>query len=63
MAKRQTFADKVLKVKSGGGLHCPVCDEIITPTKVRTFVNDGGRMKLVTKTVKVCKCNSAETFG
>jgi len=52
-----------MKVKSGGGLHCPVCDEIITPTKVRTFVNDGGRMKLVTKTVKVCKCNSAETFG
>jgi hypothetical protein len=63
MAKKQTFADKVDKIKSAGAQHCPVCDEIPIATKVRTFVNEGGRMKLVTKPVKVCKCNSSTIYG
>lgn len=63
MAKRQTFADKVQKVKAAGALHCPVCDETPVATKIRTFVNESGRMKLVTKTVKVCKCNSSAVYG
>ena len=63
MAKKQTFADKVEKVKAAGMAHCPVCDEIPAPTKIRTFVNEGGRMKLVTTQMKLCKCNSAQIFG
>jgi len=63
MAKKQTFADKVEKIRSAGAAHCPVCDEVPAPTKVREFVNEGGRMKLVTKTIKVCKCNSPNIFG
>jgi hypothetical protein len=63
MAKKQTFADKIEKVKAAGAAHCPVCDEIPTATKVRTFVNEGGHMKLVTKSVKICKCNSSSYFG
>ena len=63
MAKRQTFADKVQKVKAGGGNHCPVCDEVYQPTKIRSFVSEQGRMKVVTKSVKVCKCNSSIVFG
>jgi hypothetical protein len=63
MAKKQTFADKVDKIKAAGAAHCPVCDEIPSVTKVREFVNEGGVMKTVTKTVKVCKCNSAQIYG
>jgi hypothetical protein len=63
MAKKQTFADKVEKVKAAGAAHCPVCDEIPVPTKVREFVEEGGRMKMVTSTVKVCKCNSPKYYG
>ena len=63
MAKKQTFADKVGKMKGAGAAHCTVCDEIPQVTKVREFVSEGGRMKLVTKTVKICKCNSAKVFG
>ena len=63
MAKKQTFADKTQKVKAAGAAHCPVCDEIPAMTKVRTFVNESGHMKLVTKSVKICKCNTAEYFG
>ena len=63
MAKKQTFADKVDKMKGAGSVHCPVCDEVQLVTKVKEFVQEGGRTKLVTKTVKVCKCNSAQIFG
>lgn len=63
MAKRQTFADKVQKVRAGIGAHCPVCDEVFQPVKVRSFVTERGRMKLVTKSVKVCKCNNSEVYG
>jgi len=63
MAKKQTFADKIDKVKAAGAAHCPVCNEIPTITKIKTFVNEGGRMKLVTKSEKICKCNSAQFLG
>jgi hypothetical protein len=63
MAKKQTFADKVDKVKAAGAMHCPVCNEIPTMTKIKTFVTEGGRTKLVTKSEKVCKCNSSQIFG
>lgn len=63
MAKKQTFADKVEKTKAAGAAHCPVCDEVPQVTKVREFIHEGGRTKLVTKTFKVCKCNSSKIFG
>jgi hypothetical protein len=63
VAKKQTFADKVDKIKAAGAMHCPVCDEIPQATKVREFVSEGGHMKLVTKNIKVCKCNNAKVFG
>ena len=63
MAKKQTFADKVERVKAAGAAHCPVCDEIPQITKVREYVTMDGRTKLVTKTMKICKCNSAKVFG
>lgn len=63
MAKKQTFADKTDKSKAAGMAHCPVCGDVTLPTKVREFVSDGGPMKLVTKQVKVCKCNSAQIYG
>jgi hypothetical protein len=63
MAKKQTFADKVEKVKAAGAMHCPVCDEIPIPTKIREYVDMGGRLKLVTRTAKVCKCNSGKVLG
>jgi hypothetical protein len=63
MAKKQTFADKVEKVKAAGAAHCPVCDEVPVATKVREYVSEGGRMRLTQKMVKVCKCNSANHFG
>ena len=63
MAKRQTFADKVQKVRAGIGAHCPVCDEVYQMVKVRSFNSERGRMKVGTKSVKVCKCNNSEVFG
>ena len=63
MAKKQTFADKVDKMKGAGTSHCPVCDDILLVTKVKEFVSEGGHTKLVSRTVKVCKCNSAKIFG
>jgi hypothetical protein len=63
VAKKQTFADKTDKSKAAGAAHCPVCNEIQVPTKVREFVSDGGPMKLVTKQVKICKCNVAQIYG
>lgn len=63
MAKKQTFSDKTERVKAAGAAHCKVCDDIPVSTKVREFVNEDGRMKLVTKTVKICKCNTAEIYG
>jgi hypothetical protein len=63
VAKKQTFADKVEKVKAAGAPHCPVCDEVPQVTKVKEFVNESGHMKLVTRTMKICKCNSAKVFG
>jgi hypothetical protein len=63
VAKKQTFADKVDKIKAAGAMHCPVCDEIPQTTKVREFLNEGGQMKLVTKSVKICKCNISKVYG
>lgn len=63
MAKRQTFADKVQKVRAGVGAHCPVCDEVYQVVKVRSVNSEDGRMKMTTKSVKVCKCNNSEVFG
>jgi hypothetical protein len=63
VAKKQTFADKIDRMKGAGAVHCPVCDDIPQVTKVREFVMENGRSKVVTKTIKVCKCNSAKVFG
>jgi hypothetical protein len=65
MAKRQTFADKVAKIKGAGVPHCQTCGEVLSIVKVyqseRSAVTN--RMRRVEKLVKVCKCNSAEVFG
>jgi hypothetical protein len=65
LAKRQTFADKVAKVKGAGAPHCPVCNEIFVVVKVcqseQNPATNRGRM--VEKFVKVCKCNAAEVYG
>jgi hypothetical protein len=65
MAKRQTFADKVAKVKAAGVPHCPVCSEIITVVKVCQSERSAatGRHRIVEKIVKVCKCNAGEVYG
>jgi hypothetical protein len=63
VAKKQTFADKIDRMKGAGAAHCPNCDDIPQVTKVREFVMEGGQTKLVTKMVKVCKCNTAKVFG
>lgn len=63
MAKKQTFTDKLSKVKSSGAKHCPVCNEIQTSVRVREFVTEGGRRNQTSRMVKVCKCNSAEVYG
>jgi hypothetical protein len=63
VAKKQTFADKIEKGKAAGAAHCPVCDDIPQVTKIKEFVETSGQMKLVTKTMKICKCNSAKVFG
>jgi hypothetical protein len=63
VAKKQTFADKVDRMKGAGAQHCPVCDEIPQATKVKEFINSGGNIKQVTKMMKICKCNSAKIFG
>jgi hypothetical protein len=63
VAKKQTFTDKMSKKKGSGAAHCPVCDEILTPVRVREFATDGGRRRQVTRMVKMCKCNNAEVYG
>ena len=65
MAKRQTFADKVAKVKGGGMSQCPTCGEVVNVVKVCQYEQapSTGRQRMVEKFVKVCKCNSAEVFG
>ncbi len=65
MAKRQTFADKVAKVKGAGAPHCPVCNEILVVVKVCQSEQNPAtsRTRVVERFVKVCKCNSAEVFG
>ncbi|MBK6766835.1 MAG: hypothetical protein IPG71_11150 [bacterium] len=63
MAKKQTFTDKLSKKKGAGAAHCPVCDEILHPVRVREFVTIGGRRNQTSKMVKVCKCNQTEVYG
>jgi C4-type Zn-finger protein len=65
MAKRQTFADKVAKVKGGGAAQCPKCGEVLAVVKVwqSEEIPSTGRQRMVEKFVKVCKCNSSEVFG
>jgi hypothetical protein len=62
MAKKQTFAEKVAKIKGAGMEHCPVCNEIMTPTKVRAMETIDGRTRSVAKMIKVCKCNASKIF-
>ncbi len=63
MAKKQTFTDKLSKKKSSGAAHCPVCDDILHPVRVREFSTEGGRRRQTTKMVKICKCNQNEVYG
>lgn len=65
MAKRQTFADKVAKVKAAGVPHCPECGEIIAVVKICQVEKDTstGQRRTIEKFEKVCKCNSGEVFG
>jgi hypothetical protein len=63
MAKKQTFADKIAKVKGAGMEHCPTCGDIMHPTKVTSLETVSGKMKTVMKMVKICKCNTAEVYG
>ena len=63
MAKKQTFADKSAKVKDAGMEHCPVCTEVMHPTKIRAIEFVNGRMKNTFKMEKICKCNTAAIYG
>ncbi|MBM3324935.1 MAG: hypothetical protein FJY66_04640 [Calditrichaeota bacterium] len=65
MAKRQTFADKVAKIKGGGAPHCAACGEVLSVVKIYQSERSPAtnRMRMVEKLVKVCKCNSSEVFG
>jgi hypothetical protein len=63
VAKKQTFEDKVQRAKAAGQAHCPVCNELLHPVKVREFMMENGKRKVVSKIVKVCKCNQTEVYG
>lgn len=61
MAKKQTFADKAQKAKKHGQMH--EGEEILQVVKVRSFVEDNGGLKMVTKTVKITAGNQSKVFG
>ncbi len=61
MAKKQTFADKAAKAKKHGLVH--EGEDVLQVVKVQSFVEEGGGMKMVTKTVKVTAGNQSKVFG
>jgi hypothetical protein len=62
VAKKQTFADKAQKAKKHG-LKTHDGEDILQVVKVRTFVEDGGSLKMVTKTVKITAKNQSQHYG
>lgn len=61
MAKKQTFADKAAKAKKHGQMH--EGEEVTQVVKVQSFVENGGSLKMVTKTVKITTGNQSKVFG
>jgi hypothetical protein len=62
VAKKQTFADKAQKQKKAG-LKTADGEDILQVVKVRSFVEDDGGLKMVTKTVKITASNQSKVFG
>ena len=59
MAKRQSFADKVLKKKDV--ILCPACGNAVTFTKiVKSVPNDKGGVRMKSFTVGVIKCSKKD---
>jgi hypothetical protein len=63
MAKKQTFADKLKKEKSGS--LCPVCGGATQPVRLVNPEQDpeSGAIKFRTAIVVVCKCNQKAIYG
>ena len=62
MAKKQTFADKAQKQKKHG-LKTAEGEDILQVVKVRSFVEENGGLKMVTKTVKITASNQSKVYG
>jgi hypothetical protein len=63
MAKKQTFADKLKKEKSGS--LCAVCGGATQPVRLVNPEQDpeSGAIKFRTAIVVVCKCNHKAIYG
>ena len=61
MAKKQTFADKAAKAKKHGVKH--EGEDVLQVVKVKSFVEGGSGLTLVTKTVKITAVNQSKVFG
>ena len=63
MAKKQSFADKFKKEKSGS--LCPVCGGTTQPVRLVNPEQDpeSGAIKFRTAIVVVCKCNHKAIYG
>ncbi len=62
MAKKQTFADKALKAKKHG-LKTAEGEDVLQVVRVQTFVEEGGSLRMVKKTVKITASNQGQHFG
>ncbi len=63
MAKKQSFAAKMMKER--GGETCPTCGDMYAHVQkvVSYYSEDSQSWKFGTQNVKTCKCNEKEVYG